>query len=96
MQVDITGHHVDVTDALKDYVHSKMERVKRHFDQLISVHVVLSVEKLRHQAEATIAVSGANLVAVAEDADMYAAIDAMTDKLDRQAIKIKEKKSNHR
>lgn len=96
MQVDITGQHVEVTEPLKEYVHSKIERVKRHFDQLITVHVVLSVEKLRQQAEATISVSGGNLVATAEDEDMYAAIDAMVDKLDRQAIKIKEKKSNHR
>ena len=96
MQVDITGHHVEVTEALKDYVQNKIERVKRHFDHIISVHVVLSVEKLRQQAEATITASGGNLVATAEDADMYAAIDAMVDKLDRQAIKLKEKKSNHR
>jgi len=96
MQVDITGQHVEVTEPLKEYVHSKIERVKRHFDQLITVHVVLSVEKLRQQAEATISVSGGNLVATAEDEDMYAAIDAMVDKLDRQAIKLKEKKSNHR
>ncbi len=96
MQVDISGHHVEITAPLKEYVTSKIERVKRHFDQLITVHVVLSVEKLRQKAEATILISGGNLVAVAEDEDMYAAIDAMIDKLDRQAIKFKEKRSSHR
>lgn len=96
MQVDVTGHQIEVTDSMREYVLSKLERVKRHFDQLINVHVILSVEKLNQKAEATIAASGTTLFANAEQGDMYAAIDAMIDKLDRQAIKYKEKITNHR
>lgn len=96
MQVDVTGHHVEVTGSMKDYVLEKMDRLKRHFDQLTNVHVILSVEKLRQKAEATVSVTGGTLFANAEDEDMYAAIDALIDKLDRQAIKHKEKTGSHR
>lgn len=96
MQVDITGQHMDITDALRDHVNSKLEKVTRHFDQVINVHVVLNVEKLRHMAEATVSISGGQLFANAEDDDMYAAIDSLFDKLDRQAIKHKEKTKDHR
>ena len=84
MQIDLTGHHVELTTPLRDYVNSKMERLERHFDQVTDIHVVLSVEKLRHKAEATMRISGGSLFADATEEDMYAAIDALTDKLDRQ------------
>ena len=96
MQITVTGHHVDVTDSLREYVNAKMERLTRHFDHVINVHVVLDVEKLRQIAEATISVSGAQIHAQAEEPDMYAAIDALADKLDRQVLKHKEKLKNHK
>ncbi|RKZ83569.1 MAG: ribosome-associated translation inhibitor RaiA [Candidatus Parabeggiatoa sp. nov. 1] len=95
MQLNLSGHHIEITAALRNYVESKMERLERHFDHVTNVHVVLSVEKLRQKAEATLHVSGANLFADAVHEDMYAAIDAMTDKLDRQVKKHKEKIKNH-
>lgn len=95
MNINITGHHVEVTPALHDYVTGKVERVIRHFDQVTSVHVVLSVEKLRQKAEITLHVKGKDIYADADDADLYAAIDALADKLDRQVLKHKEKSSNH-
>jgi putative sigma-54 modulation protein len=91
MQLSISGHHVDVTDALKSYVEEKLSKLERHFDHITNVHVVLSVEKVKQRAEATIHASGAELFADADSDDMYAAIDALTDKLDRQILKHKEK-----
>ena len=97
MQINITGHHIDITDPLRDYVTSKMDRLERHFDNVTNVHVVLTVEKekVRNKAEATMHVSGGNLYADAMEEDMYAAIDALTDKLDRQVKKHKEKMKDH-
>ncbi len=95
MQLNITGHHLEVTDSLHDYVVGKLERIERHFDHVTNVHVILSLEKLRQKAEATIHVSGGNLFADADHEDMYAAIDSMIDKLDRQIKKHKEKITNH-
>ena len=95
MQVDITGHHIDITDALRDYVNNKMERVERHFDIVGQSHVVLSVEKKRQKAEATLQLKGNKVFAEAVDENMYAAIDSLTDKLDRQVKKHKEKMTNH-
>ncbi|MGD2137205.1 MAG: ribosome hibernation promoting factor [Gammaproteobacteria bacterium] len=95
MQINLTGHHVDVTPPLRDYVNSKLERLERHFDHVTNIHVVLSVEKLRHKAEATLHVSGGNLFADAVQEDMYAAIDSLIDKLDRQVKKHKEKMTDH-
>jgi len=95
MQINLTGHHVDITPALRDYVNSKMARVERHFDNVTDIQVVLSVEKLRQCAEATVNVAGSSLHADATDEDMYAAIDALTDKLDRQVKKHKEKMTDH-
>ena len=96
MQLNISGHHIDITSALREYVTSKMERLERHFDHVTNIHVVLSVEKLHQKAEATLHASGANLFANAKHEDMYAAIDALTDKLDRQIKKHKEKIKDHR
>ena len=95
MQITITGHHLDITDSLRDYVNEKLARLERHFDQVTNIDVVLTVEKLRQMAEATVPVSGSKLFANAEDQDMYAAIDALVDKLDRQIIKRKEKTTDH-
>lgn len=91
MQLSISGHHIDVTDALKSYVTEKLQKLERHFDHITNVHVVLSVEKLRQRAEATIHLSGAEVFAESDCDDLYAAIDSLTDKLDRQVLKHKEK-----
>ncbi len=91
MQLSVSGHHIDVTDALRSYVIGKFDRLERHYDHITNVHVVLSVEKLEHKAEATVHTSGADLFADATSGDLYAAIDALIDKLDRQIVKHKEK-----
>lgn len=95
MNLNISGHHVDVTTPLRDYVLTKLKRIERHFDHLISAEVILRVEKMRQKAEATIHASGANLHAEAVDGDMYAAIDIMMDKLDQQTRRHKEKLRDH-
>ncbi len=95
MQLNLTGHHIDITDALRDYVNNKLERLERHFDHVSNVHVILSVEKLRQKAEATINIKGNKIFADCEDENMYAAIDALADKLDRQIRKHKEKVTDH-
>lgn len=95
MNLTVTGHHVEVTPAIRDYVKSKLERITRHFDQVIDVNVILSVEKLNQKAEANIHVSGKDIFAESRDADMYAAIDTLADKLDRQVLKHKEKHNGH-
>jgi putative sigma-54 modulation protein len=95
MNLNITGHHVDLTVPLRNYVLDKIKRVERHFDHLIDAHVILTVEKLRHKAEATLHTRGANLHAEAVEDDMYAAIDQMMDKLDRQTLKLKEQVRDH-
>lgn len=95
MQVNLTGHHVDVTPALRDYLNSKLNRLARHFDQVTNVHCILTVEKLRHKAEARVHVSGGTLFADAIEDDMYAAIDGLIDKLDRQIKKHKEKMTDY-
>ncbi|ANJ66156.1 ribosomal subunit interface protein [Halothiobacillus diazotrophicus] len=96
MQIEITGHHVDITDALRDHVENKFERLKRHFDKVINVHVILTVEKKIQKAEATLHMSGNDVHADASSEDMYASVDAMVDKLDRQIVKHKEKMTEHR
>ncbi len=95
MQINLTGHHVDITAALRNYVNEKFERLERHFTHVIDAHVILTVEKLRHKAEASMLVSGNKLFADAVEADMYAAIDGLVDKLDRQVVKHKEKLKDH-
>ena len=91
MQLKITGLQLDVTDALRDYVTEKMSRLERHFDKIISAQVTLEVDKLQQKAEGTLHVAGPDLVAEAQHTDMYAAIDQLVDRLDRQLIKHKEK-----
>lgn len=95
MQINLSGHHVELTPALRSYVESKLKRLERHFDHVTKAHVVLTVERIQQKAEATVRVSGGNLHAVATDGDMYAAIDALADKLDRQVKRHKEKLSDH-
>jgi len=95
MQVNLTGHHIVITPALREYVNDKLTRIGRHFDHVTDIHCILTVEKLQHKAEATVNMSGRQLYADSVKSDMYAAIDRLTDKLDRQVKKHKEKLSNH-
>ena len=95
MQIDITGHHVEVTPALRAYVTEKMQKIIRHSDQLISIRVILNVEKLQQLAEATINVGGRTLFANVSATDMYASIDGLVDKLDRQIRRRKDRITNH-
>jgi putative sigma-54 modulation protein len=95
MQLNVTGHHVDVTTSMKGYVEKKLDRIVRHSDHIIDVHCILTVEKLRHKAEATVLLNGATVYADAVEMDMYAAIDALADKLDRRVKKHKEKLLDH-
>jgi putative sigma-54 modulation protein len=96
MNLQLTGHHLDITPAIRDYVVAKLGRVNRHFDHVIDVSVVLSVNKLQQKIEANVHVRGKDLHAQSIDADMYAAIDALADKLDRQVVKYKEQLKDHR
>ena len=96
MNLFLTGHHVEISPAIRAYVTEKLERITRHFDHVIDVSVVLTVEKVQHRAEATVHVSGGDLHAEVVDADMYAAIDLLVDKLDRLVVKHKEIRSSHR
>ena len=95
MQLNLTGHHIEITDSLRNYVTEKMDRIERHFDKVTNTHVILTVESVRHKAEATINMSGNNIFAENTQDDMYAAIDGLIDKLDRQVKKYKEKITNH-
>jgi putative sigma-54 modulation protein len=96
MNLNLTGHHLDVTPAIRDYVIAKLDRITRHFDHVIDVNVVLSVDKLARKVEANVHVRGKDLHAEAVDGDMYAAIDALSDKLDRMVLKHKEIRAAHR
>ena len=94
MQINVTGHQIDLTTSLQDYVHEKLQRLERHYDHITQVHVVLNENSIV-KAEATVRVAGSELFANAEAADMYAAIDQLSAKLDRQVIKHKEKTVDH-
>jgi putative sigma-54 modulation protein len=95
MQINLTGHHVEITPALRDYVNDKLQRISRHFDHVISINVVLKVEKHNNDAEATLHAAGKSLFANASDLDMYAAIDGLVDKLDKQVKRYKERLREH-
>jgi putative sigma-54 modulation protein len=95
MHLKVTGHNIEITQSLREYVEKKLERITRHFDNVIDVHSVLTVEKLEHKAEATLHVSGGHIHVDAIKPDMYAAIDMLTDKLDRAVVKHKEKLQDH-
>src|SRR5260221_6245577 len=96
MNLNLTGIHLDITPAIRAYVVAKLDRVTRHFDHVIDVNVVLSVDKLRQKIEANVHVRGKDIHAEAIEPDMYAAIDDLADKLNRQVLKYKEKISAHR
>lgn len=91
MNLNLAGHHIQVTPAIRQYVNEKLGRVSRHFDEIIDVNVVLSVQKLEQRVEATVHVRGREIFCAANDENLYAAIDLLADKLDRQLIKHKEK-----
>ncbi len=95
MQINLTGHHVEITPPLRAYVDEKFAKLERHFDNITNVHVILKVEKLVQKAEATVHLSGGEIYADSAEEDMYAAIDALINKLDRQVIKHKEKINRH-
>lgn len=95
MQINVSGQQMEITEPLRDYVNEKIGRIQKHFDHVTNTNVVLHVEKNRHRAEATIHAKGAALHADAEGADMYAALDTLADKLDRQVLKHKEKTRDH-
>ncbi len=96
MNLHLTGHHIEITPAMRDYVTGKLDRITRHFDSVIDVRVILSVEKLKHKIEANVHLSGKDIFVESHDTDMYAAIDALADKLDRQILRHKEKNFEHR
>ncbi len=91
MQLTVSGHHIDITDALRQHVSDKFQKLQRHIDHITNIEVTLTVEKEIHKAEANLHISGANIFASSESNDMYSGIDNLADKLDRQIIKHKEK-----
>jgi putative sigma-54 modulation protein len=95
MNLQLTGHHLDVTPALREYIEGKLSRVSNHFDHVIDIKVTLSVEKLVQKVEATVRVPGNDLHVECSGENMYSAIDMLTDKLDRQVVKHKEKQGDH-
>lgn len=96
MNLQISGHHIEVTPALREYVETKLEPVVRHFDKVLAVNVILSVEKLKQTADVTMRVPGKELHITESHEDLYAAIDSMFDKLDRQVQKHKQKQQERR
>ncbi len=96
MNLNLTGHHLTITPAIRDYVVGKLDRVTRHFDHVIDVNVVLSVDKLQHKVEVSLHTRGKDIHVQSIEADMYAAIDGLADKLDRQVLKHKEQIRKHR
>lgn len=96
MNLHLSGHHLEITEAMRGYITGKLDRITRHFDHVIDVNVILSVEKLVQKVEANVHLSGKNIFVESRDADMYAAIDNLIDKLDRQILKYKEKHQEHR
>ena len=100
MNLTISGHHLELTSALRAYVTSKLDRIKRHFDQVVDVKVLLTVEnmkekELRQKAECNIHIKGVDLFAESTHADLYAAVDELVDKLDRQVVKHKDRLQKH-
>ena len=96
MQLNLSGHHLDITSSIRQHTSDKLIKIKHHFDNIMNVNMTLEVQKDLQKAEATIHVSGADLFAKAESNDMYASIDQLINKLDSQIIKHKEKLQNHR
>jgi len=96
MNLQLTGRHLEITPAIRGYVNEKFGKIKRHFDHVIDMNIILSVEKLQQKAEATIHISGKNLFVECEDENLYAAIDMLVDKLERQVRRHKEKQTARR
>jgi putative sigma-54 modulation protein len=94
MNLNVSGHHLEVTPAIRSYLRAKLERVSRHFDHVIDAQVILSVHKLRQKAEVTLHVRGKDLHCQSQESDLYAAIDLLADKLDRQVLRYKDKLRN--
>lgn len=95
MQLTITGHQLDVTEPIREYIENKFERIKRHFDQVLNVHVIISVEKVRHKSEATMHIGGKDFFAESTEDHLYKSIDLLVDKLDKQIRRHKDKMTNH-
>ena len=95
MNLSIIGHHLDVTPAIREYIHSKMARVLRHFDHVIDIQIMLSVEPLKHRAEITLHVRGKDLHCVASEENLYASIDLLAGKIDRKILQHKDRTQNH-
>jgi|SRR5687767_7316436 putative sigma-54 modulation protein len=96
MNLQLSGHHLEITPAMREYITNKLGRITRHFDHVIDVSVILTVEKMQQKIEANVHLSGKDIFCESSNADMYAAIDSLADKLDRQIIKHKEKHFEHR
>jgi putative sigma-54 modulation protein len=96
MNLHLTGHQLPITAAIREYVATKLQRITHHFDHVIDVNVIMSVEKLQQKVEATVHVRGKDIFCESSAPDMYAAIDELIDKLDRNIIKHKEKNLAHR
>jgi len=96
MNINLTGRHLEITPAIREHVSDKLAKIKRHFDHLIDINVILSVDKLKQKAEATVHLSGKTIFAEADDNNLYVAIDNLSDLLDRQILKHKEKNSARR
>lgn len=96
MNLNLSGHHLEITPAIREHVLSKLGKVKRHFDHVIDVNVILSVEKLKQKAEANVHLSGKTIFVECDDANLYVAIDSLVEKLDRQILKHKEKHAARR
>ncbi|MDD4912604.1 MAG: ribosome-associated translation inhibitor RaiA [Sideroxydans sp.] len=96
MNLNLTGHHLEITPAIREHVIGKLDKVKRHFDNVIDINVILSVDKLVQKAEATVHLAGKSIFAETSDSNLYVAIDALVDSLDRQVLKHKEKRTASR
>jgi putative sigma-54 modulation protein len=96
MNINLTGRHLDITPAIREHVTSKLGKIKRHFDNLIDINVILSVDKLQQKAEATVHMSGKTVFAETDDSNLYVAIDNLIEMLDRQILKHKDKSSARR
>ena len=96
MNLNLSGHHLEITPAIREHVLAKLGKIKRHFDHVIDVNVILSVDKLKQKAEANVHLSGKTIFVECDDANLYVAIDSLVEKLDRQILKHKEKNSARR
>src|SRR5512139_3394186 len=96
MNLNLTGRHLEITPAIREHVMSKLDKVKRHFDNVIDINVILSIDNLKQQAEASVHLSGKTIFAETEDSNLYVAIDSLIESLDRQILKHKEKHAARR